>query len=448
MTDPSLRVDVLMDQATRLLDRLCRQPSISAQGVGISEMAELLAREMHALGIDATVHSTPGHPVVVGCVPGGGTRTLLFYNHYDVQPADPLDEWVTPPFKPSIRDGRFYARGATDNKGNIVSRLMALEALRAAGALPLIVKFLVEGEEETGSAHLAAWAAANKALLAADACVWEDTFRDEPDVATITLGNKGMCYVEIECETASVDFHSSYAGIYPNAAWRLLEALATLRGPDGRVAVDGFYRDVRPHTDEDHALLATLPPIDMAARRRTFGLSHVPHPDGRDARRAHLTEPTSNLAGFEAGYRGAGSKTVVPRRAAAKVDFRLVPDQDPHEVAANVRRHLDARGFTDIAVRVLGAEFPFRTDLADPFVEVVRRSVEATTGRSALVYPTSAGTGPMHDMGPVLHLPMVSVGIGYWNARAHAPDENVRAADYRETVLLMADVLERFAAAG
>ena len=154
------------------------------------------------------------------------------------------------------------------------------------------------------------------------------------------------------------------------------------------------------------------------------------------------------MCGVWGGYTLGGSKTVLPRAARAKVDFRLVPDQDPHEVARNVRRHLDAGGFTDVEVAVLGAEFPFRTDLSNPFVGLVGRSVEATTGRAVLVYPTSAGTGPMHDVGPVLNVPMVSVGVGYWNARAHAPDENVRKKDFRETISLMADILERFARSG
>ncbi|HLJ60194.1 MAG TPA: M20/M25/M40 family metallo-hydrolase [bacterium] len=443
MTDLALCVDGLMERATRLLDRFCRQPSVSAEGVGISEMAELLAQEMRGLDIDTAVHTTPGAPVVVGCVPGGGTQTLLFYNHYDVQPADPLDEWVTPPFEPRIRDGRLYARGATDNKGNIVSRLMALEALRAAGPLPLTVKFLVEGEEETGSAHLPAWAAAHTALLAADACVWEDTFRDEPDVATITLGNKGMCYVEIECDTASVDFHSSYAGIYPNAAWRLLEALATLRGPDGRVAVEGFYGDVRPHTDEDRALLAKLPPIDMAGRRRTFGLSHVPYPDGRDARRAHLTEPTSNLAGFEAGYHGAGSKTVVPRRAVAKVDFRLVPDQDPQRVLDGIKAHLGRRGYDDLRVTLLSGAPPSKTPPGH-LSRTMEAAALAVYERPAQVEPWGTGSTPNWIASEVLGVPTAATGVGIAGSNTHGPNESLGLEDLRKGIRYMAEIMRRF----
>ena len=443
MTDLASRVSGIMDEAVRLLDRLCRQPSISAQTLEIPEMAELLAREMNALGVRAEVRRTAGHPVVVGRAGGEGTKTLLFYNHYDVQPADPLDEWVTPPFDPSIRDGRFYARGATDNKGNIVSRLMAVRLLRDDGALPLSVKFLAEGEEEIGSPSLPAWASANKQLLAADGCVWEDTFRDEPDVATITLGNKGMCYLQLECVTASADFHSSYAGIYPNAARRLAGALGTLWDADGRVAVEGFYRDIRPHTDEDRQLLAKLPPIDMAERQRAFALAHVPHPDGRDARRVHLTEPTCNLAGLEAGYAGRGSKTVIPRRAVAKVDIRLVPDQDPERVLDAVKAHLARHGYGDVRVLALDTTPPSKT-APGRLSRTMEDAALAVYGRPAQVEPWGTGSTPNWIASTLLGIPTAATGIGVVGSNTHGPNESVGLDDLRRGILYMAEIMRRF----
>jgi len=443
MIDLTSRAAKIMDRALPLLDRLCRQPSVSMQTVEIAEMAELLAGEMGALGIDAEVRRTAGHPVVVARVPGAGPKSLLFYNHYDVQPVDPLDEWVTPPFEPSVRDGRLYARGATDNKGNIVSRLMAVHLLRDIGPLPLTVKFLIEGEEEIGSPSLPAWAGANRSLLAADACVWEDTFRDESDVATITLGNKGLCYLQFECETASVDFHSSYAGIYPNAAWRLVDALATLRGPDGRVAVEGFYQDVRPHTDEDRELLAKLPPIDIAARQRAFRLADVPHPDGRDARRVHLSEPTSNLAGLEAGYAGWGSKTVVPRRAVAKLDFRLVPDQDPERILAAIKAHLERHGYGDVRVTPLSSTPASKTPPGH-LSRTMEAAALAVYGRPAQVEPWGTGSTPNWIASELLGMPTAATGIGVAGSNTHAPNESLGVEDLRKGILYMAEIVRRF----
>jgi acetylornithine deacetylase/succinyl-diaminopimelate desuccinylase-like protein len=436
-------VSRLMQEAVELLNRLCRQPSISAQGAGVREMANLLAYEMEELEIKAELHETAGNPIVVGRAPGMAGRTLLFYNHYDVQPVDPVEEWESPPFKPTVREGRLYARGATDNKGNIVSRLMAVRALREMDNLPVEVKFLVEGEEEVGSPSLAPWVEQHRELLRAEGCVWEDTFRDDPDTATITLGNKGMCYVQLECVTADVDCHSSYAGIYPNAAWRLLEALASLRDRSGRLLVKGFEEGIAPPSPEDLELLSRLPPMDMQRRQRKLGLRWVPYHDGSEARRVHLTEPTCNLAGIQAGYVGEGSKTVIPRMATAKVDIRLVPDQDPGKVFEALMAHLREHGFEDVQVRLIHATYPSKSPPGH-LSRVMEEAALAVYGRPAQVEPWGTGSTPQWIASRLLGMPTAATGIGVVGSNTHGPNENVRLEDLRKGILYMAEIIRRF----
>ncbi|MBI2178237.1 MAG: M20/M25/M40 family metallo-hydrolase, partial [Candidatus Tectomicrobia bacterium] len=288
------------------LQELCRQPSVSTTHTGIEEMAALVKRRMERTGFRATLHRTQGHPIVTGLLPGAGKKTLLFYNHYDVQPAEPLSEWTSPPFEARVVDGHVIARGATDNKGNIISRLAAFEALLAVrGELPCTVKHLIEGEEEIGSPSLETFIPGHKELLAAKGCVWEDTFRE--DVPVLDLGNKGLLYLELSCRTANVDFHSSNGQIYENAAWRLVWALNSMKDENENVKVEGFFDDVVPLTPKEEELLRRIPPYGGAGRKRRFALRRfvLDLPD-EDLPRRHLTVPSFNVAGFDAGYTGEG----------------------------------------------------------------------------------------------------------------------------------------------
>mgnify|MGYP001332725038 CR=1 FL=1 len=448
-------MDALRAQAERELPaaiedlrRLVRIPSVSARRQGIPEAVQAVGDLFRAAGGRVTVLTHEGaNPVVTAEFEGRSPRTLLFYNHYDVQPAEPLDEWSVPPFDVTERDGLLLGRGISDNKGDLTSRIAALRALRAArGGLPCRVKFVIEGEEEIGSTHFGAVTRAHTDLLRADACIWEYGERDHEERMHIVCGMKGLCYLELTAATAKVDLHSSLGAVIEGATFRLVWALATFKDPSGRVRIPGHYDRVRRATAAEEEAIRQIPPDVIAGVQQQVGVGRlIDGVDGPDAVRQLLFTPTCTICGIWGGYTMEGSKTVLPRAARAKIDFRLVPDQDPHEVARNVRRHLDAHGFTDIGLTVLGAEFPWRTDLADQFVETVRTAVTEATGRAVLTYPTSAGTGPMYDLGPVLGIPLVSVGGGYWNSRAHAPDENVRLSDFRETIVLMAHLLERFA---
>ncbi len=431
------------------LRRLVRIPSVAAQRQGIPEAARAVEDLLAAAGGRVRRLEHDGaNPVIAAEFEGRSPRTLLFYNHYDVQPAEPLEEWTVPPFDVTQREGLLLGRGVSDNKGDLVTRIAALRVLRAAGGgLPCRVKFVVEGEEEIGSVHFGAVTRAHTDLLRADACIWEYGERDHQERLHLVCGMKGLCYVQLEAAAAKADLHSSFGAVIEGATFRLVWALATFKDQAGRVQIPGHYDRVRRPTPAEEAALRLIPPDVVEGVQRQVGVGRlIGDVRGPEAVRQLLLAPTCTICGIWGGYTLEGSKTVLPRLARAKVDFRLVPDQDPREVAGNVRRHLDAHGFTDIGLTVLAAELPWRTDLSDPFVRLVESAAEDATGRAVLIYPTSAGTGPMHDLGPVLGVPIVSVGGGYWNGRAHAPDENIRVSDFRETVLLMARLLERFAA--
>lgn len=421
-----------VERALADLERYCRQPTISAQGVGIAEGAALTAELLRAAGLDAHVLPTAGAPVVVGERRGRSPRTLLFYDHYDVQPPEPLDLWQSPPFEPTRREGCLFARGVADNKANIIARLFAVQALLATeGELPCGVRFVIEGEEEIGSPNLAAFVAAQRERLAADACIWETggvNWRDQP---TVHLGVKGILYVELLARAAARDVHSSKATLVPDAAWRLVWALATLKDASEVVRIAGFYDDVRPPSAAEREAARRLPDED-AELRASLGLpALLLGLSGAAARERDLYQPTCTICGLVSGYTGPGSKTVLPAEARAKIDFRLVPSQRPERVLELLRAHLDRHGFGDVAVRPLDAFVPpARTPLDHPFVALVAATAERAYGAPPAIIPTMTGSGPMWLFTDVLGLPTASgAGAGYPDTRAHAPNEHIRLRD-------------------
>lgn len=441
-------IDAQRDEYVRRLQDLCRQPSIAAQGIGLQETASKVAGMMEQAGIHSQVIPVEGGaPVVYGEAKGRGPRTLMFYNHYDVQPVDPLDEWTADPFSGEIRDGKIFARGVADNKGNIVARLCAVEAwLKAQGELPASVRFVVEGEEEIGSTSLPRFVRQNRELVAADACIWESGYRDLHENIVLALGVKGICYVELEATGANRDLHSSTATSIPNPAWRLVWALATLKDRNERVLIDGFYNDVVEPTAEEMAQLRRIAAQrDDDAQRRDYGIDRfLQGLSGVELVKRNLFQPTCTICGFASGYSGPGSKTVLPRRAIAKVDFRLVPNQRPDDVLAKLKTHLNQNGFADIAVRPLGLESPAKTPLSADIVKIVSESVRRVYGREPMVLPTTAGTGPMHVLTGGAGIPTIGSGVGYAHSNNHAPNENVRIDDYVDGIKHIATVLHLF----
>jgi acetylornithine deacetylase/succinyl-diaminopimelate desuccinylase-like protein len=441
-------VSAHLPQHLAVLDQLIRQPSVAAQGRGLEETSALVRSLFEGAGAASVqVHRhADAPPVVVAEFDGRSDRTLLFYNHYDVQPAEPLPEWTVPPFELTAKDGRLYGRGVADNKGDLVARLAALHALRdITGGLPCRVTFLVEGEEEISSVHFGAYVRALRDRLRADACIWEYGDRDPKERLHVVAGVKGICYVQLELTSTSRDLHSMWGALVEGSGTRMAWLLAGLRGPDGRVRVPGFYDRVQPVRPSAMAAARALPVDEEELKTMAAARQLMEGRTGQRAVEAYLFEPTCTVCGVETGYTGRGMKTVLPQKAMAKIDFRLVPDQDPDEIVGLLRAHLDRQGFADCRLTKLGGERAFQTDLSHPFVPLVVEAARLATGREIVLTPTSPGTGPMCDVGEPLGVPILSLGTGYWGCNAHAPDEHIRLADFQETVVLMAHVLERFA---
>ena len=443
-----------LDDSLRELGRLVAQPSISAQKIGLTETASLVADLLRARGFEATIHPTAGAPVVVArrirrtLREGKSDKTLLFYNHYDVQPPEPLELWESPPFEPQIRDGKMYGRGVSDDKGHFVARLFALDALLAEGDLPCNVKFIVEGEEETASVNLAKFIHEHTDLLKADACVWEFGGVDHTDTPMQYLGLRGIQYVELTVDLLSMDVHSGLGGsIFPNAAWRLVWALNSLKGADERILIPGFYDAVQQPSARDRELMSALADVTEEYKAR-YGVPYFIKglKGGDELKIEEVFSPTCTICGLTSGYQGPGSKTVLPARASAKVDFRLIPDQEPKDILAKLRAYLDSHGFTDVKITDLGGDAPARTDPDHPFIKLVVDAAKEVYDKPMTLVPLVGGSGPSHPFVHELGLPVATAGMGYPDTRTHAPNENIRIDLYLKHARHMARVVRKFGA--
>jgi len=427
------------------LKKYVAQPSISAQNLGLRECAQIVKEMLEKRGFTAEVMDTNGAPVVFGERKGKSDKTLLIYNHYDVQPPEPLELWDSEPFKPEIRDGKMYGRGVSDDKGHLTSRLHAIDAILAEeGELPCNIKFIIEGEEETASVHLHDFIQKNLDKLKADACIWEFGGVDHRERPQQYLGLRGICYVELSVTALGTDVHSGIGGsIFPNAAWRLTWALNTLKGPDERIRIPGFYDDVVPPSERDIEFMKNLPDLEDEYKKR-FGVKEFIKgiQGGLDLKVEEVFTPTCTICGLTSGYQGPGSKTVQPAFASAKVDFRLVPTQKPEDILKKLRAHLDAEGFSDVKINFLGGEPAARTDPDHPFVKLVVDSAEEIYDVPMDIVPMVGGSGPnypfVHDLG----LPVVTMGLGHPDTRAHAPNENIRIDLYTLHAKHMARVIK------
>ncbi len=446
-----LRIESQLEKSLIDLERLCAQPSVAAQDLGMEECAELVGELLGKRGFDIQILPSRGQPVVFGERKGVSDRTLLFYNHYDVQPPDPLELWDSPPFEPTRRENKLFARGVSDDKGHLISRLAAIDALLAIEPeLPCNIKFIVEGEEEIGSPNLPEFVKDHLELLRSDACIWEFGGVDHEDTPVQVAGLRGICYVELSVQTADRDAHSGLGGsIFPNAAWRLVWALNTLKTADERIRLPGFYDRVRPPSERDLELLASIPE-EGPALKRIYGLEHFIKgiEGGLELQREAVFTPTCTICGLSSGYQGPGTKTVLPARASAKVDFRLVPEQDPQEVVLQLREHLAVEGFSDIEVTYLGGESPARTDLDDPFLQLVVESAREVYGQPQRIEPISGGSGPNHPFIHDLGLPVATAGLGYPQGNVHAPNENIRIDLFEKAVKHIARIIMQFAEGG
>ncbi len=429
------------------LSRLCAQPSVSARSEGTQECAGLVGEILESHGFRVETFETPGNPILVGTIDGQSERTLLFYNHYDVQPPEPLELWETPPFQPTVRDGALYARGAKDDKGELIARLAAVDAVREAhgGTPPCGIKFVIEGEEEIGSPHIAQFVRDHREMLACHGTIWEEGGIDAESHPEIQLGKRGVLAVELSVQTLSQDAHSGGAHILPNAAWRLTHALSTLKNADERVLIDGFYDDVRAPSDRDLELIDQLSDAE-SIYRETFGIDRFLRGATGVELQRNVFEPTCNIQGVTTGYQGEGFKTVIPSAATAKLDFRLVPDQDPEDVFRKLRSHLDDQGVEDVEATWLGAMWPAKASPDDPFVELTAQAGREVYGKEARLVPLTGGSSPVYAFArPLGNIPVVTAGVGYWDNRVHAPNEHVRLVDFQNAARHVARVLDGFA---
>jgi acetylornithine deacetylase/succinyl-diaminopimelate desuccinylase-like protein len=441
-------IDDHADDFVKNLVRLVKQPSVSAKKEGMRECAELVERMMREAGLSTKIlPEEKGNPVVYGEIRSKkSNRTILFYDHYDVQPPEPLEKWTHEPFGGETENGKIFGRGASDNKGNFVSRLNAVEAfIKATGGVPANVKFVVEGEEEIGSPHLEPVIRSNKSLFSADAAIWEFGGTDRCGRPELYLGLKGVLSVELRASGASKDVHSANAPIIPNPAWRLIWALNLLKNSEEEVLIEGFYNDVVPPSPEEIECLKGIP-LEEEEVKKELGLKKfLRNKSGLEALRALLCQPTCTINGFISGYTGKGSKTVLPHEATAKLDFRLVPNQDSGEIFKGLVKHLKKHGFGDLEVIKHGSTEPTRTPVSDPFVKLVSETAEEVYGKEAVIYPSSAASGPMHLFRNVLGYPVVSAGCSHPEANVHAPDENLKINSFIKGTKFIATLISDFA---
>ncbi len=416
----------------RFLDFL-RIPSISgipAHAADCRQAAESIAAEMREAGLEhVEVADTVGHPIVYAdWLHAEGAPTILAYAHYDVQPVDPVEQWTWAPFEPAVRDGRVLGRGAADDKSHVHMLIRAAEAaLAVRGALPVNLKLMLEGEEESTSPSLEPWMAANRERLAADIAVVSDTGFFDGNIPAITVSLRGMCYVQVDVTGPSVDLHSGmYGGTVEDPANALCTIVAALKGPDGRIQVPGFYDDVRPLSDLDRRSLAALP-FDEAAFLAETGSPALVGEVGFTTLERRSSRPTLDVNGIWGGFTGDGPKTIIPAEAHAKISARLVPDQDPARIFEAIRSYVLAIAPPGVRVEVqqLGLGAPGATAIDHPVTQAAARAIEATFGRSP-VYIREGGSVPVTAVfEPILGVQPFLLGFMNQDCRAHAPDESL-----------------------
>jgi acetylornithine deacetylase/succinyl-diaminopimelate desuccinylase-like protein len=460
MASPTVPADLdafLTQASPRITDELyafLRIPSVSARSEHAADCAaaaRFVADHLVQAGLTAVVHETIGHPIVIGEWRGApaGAPTVLVYGHYDVQPAEPLELWTSPPFEPAVRDGKLFARGSVDDKGQLFLHIKALEAhLRVRGTLPCNVVVLAEGEEEVGSEHLAPFIEAHRAQLACDAVVISDSTMFAPGVPSILSSLRGLAYVELQAVGPSSDLHSGmYGGAVVNPAMALARVLATMHDAHGRVAIPGFYDAVREWPAHVRAQMQTLP-FDAEHFRAEVGAPSLGGEAGYTVLEQLWTRPTCEVNGLLSGYTGEGAKTVLPSRAMAKVSCRLVPDQDPDAVVALIRAHVAAvtpPGVT-ITVTPLHGGRPWRAELAGPVFDAAREALTAAFGVAPVITGEGGSIPVVGDFERILGVPVLLMGFGLPGENAHAPDEWISVENFERGMRAAATWLERYAA--
>jgi acetylornithine deacetylase/succinyl-diaminopimelate desuccinylase-like protein len=459
MADTSTRdlaayFDANAERARNELFDFLRIPSVSARSehdADTRRAAEWLRDSMTTAGLTAEILETPGHPIVLGEWRGASGRpTVLIYGHYDVQPAEPLDLWDSPAFEPTVRDGRIYARGSVDDKGQLFLHVKALEAhLKTRGALPVNVIVLAEGEEEVGSENLEAFVRDNAKRLACDAVVISDSAMFAPGQPSILSSLRGMAYFQIDVQGPAGDLHSgSYGGAVVNPAMALARILATFHDENGRIAIPGFYDAVREWPAHVREGMRGLP-FDEEHFREETGAPALGGEAGYSVLERLWTRPTCEVNGLLSGYTGEGAKTVLPAKAMAKVSCRLVPDQDPQEIERLMKAHVArvAPPGVTVTVRHLHGGRPWRADLEGPLFDAARRALAESFDKEPVIVGEGGSIPVVGDFQSILGVPVLLVGFGLPGENAHAPNEWMSVENFEIGMRAMARLYEEYGTA-
>jgi acetylornithine deacetylase/succinyl-diaminopimelate desuccinylase-like protein len=426
------------------LQALCRMPSVAARGTGMRAMVDAVEQMMQRVGIGTRLFKMgAGYPIIYGeC--GGGEQSYVIYGHYDVQPVGQLTSWSVGPFAATITDGKLYARGTANSKGDLTARIAAVEAYQKTfGKLPVALRFIVEGEDGIGSPSLYRFTRDHAELLQSQGCIWDEGYRDTLERPVISLGFKGITFLELRAHGARSDLHSKWGAIVPNPAWRLVQALATITSPKGVITIDGFSSHIAPITTQDAEALKAIE-LDEAGLKREFRISNwVRSLKGTALVKEHIFGPTCTICGIQTGHTDAGPKTVLPSTAMARLDFRLVPDLTPALVGKLLREHLDRRGFKEIEIIELGNAPLAKSSAESTVAQAVIGSAAEVYGTQPVVYPMDPSSGPVGAVCGVSTppAPVASFGISYAGSNPHGPDENIRLDDFLQSIKFIGRVI-------
>ncbi len=437
------------------LAEFLRIPSVSTdpeRADDVRRCAEYCRDALAGIGFaSAKITDTPGHPIVTAEWSHGKGPTVLFYGHYDVQPVDPVELWTSPPFEPVVRDGKIWARGSADDKGQVYAHMKAWEAwLSEEGRLPCNVKVLLEGEEEIGSPNLPPYLEAHTSDLAADAVMISDSPMFAPGVPSLCYGLRGLCYMEIHVQGARTDLHSgSFGGAVANPAQALARILSGLKDHEHHAAIEGFYDKVRPLSEEERAEFKKLP-FNEVEFRQSLGVPELVGEAGFTTLERVWARPTMEINGMISGFTGTGAKTVLPAVASAKVSMRLVPDQDPDEIAELFRRHVMENAPEGVTVRVdtLHGAQPYIAPVDHPAVRAARRALSKAFGAEAVLTREGGSIPITVTFEQVLGIPSVLMGFGLPDENAHAPDENLDLENFHHGTLAAAHFYAEMAQTG
>jgi acetylornithine deacetylase/succinyl-diaminopimelate desuccinylase-like protein len=434
----------LAQNQSRFVTQLCdwlRIPSISTDSQykgDVARAAEFAASDLRGIGFQVEVCATPGHPIVYAEWLGApNQKTMLVYGHYDVQPPDPLDQWVTGPFEPTERNGNIYARGATDDKGQLFTHIKSVEAwLKTVGRLPVNVKFLIEGEEECGSTNLDTFIGANKERLRCDYVVVSDCSQFAPGLPAITYGLRGLAYFEILLSGPKQDLHSGmFGGAVANPANNLASILAALHDSNRRIQLAGFYDDVKPLEGWERKQFAELP-FNEAAFKNFVGLNELVGEQGFSSPERKWARPTCDVNGLTSGYQGEGAKTIIPARASAKVSFRLVPNQDPAKIASSFRQFVQTRLLPGVKCEIKqhGLSPAALVAVESPGVQAAVRAIEAGFGRKPVFVREGGSIPVVGTFKRELGVDTLLLGWGQSDDNLHSPNEKFSVADFHRGI--------------